>query len=180
MRSTKLLTYFQLLSVTHIIHNAWPVNFNRTVTSFDASITALENLVHLAIFSASRNAFDHRPRRILFASSIAVAGRYPILNPGAGPVPEVALDAHVTAAFGYPEAKWVGEQVLLAANKLFGSGEQPLIEATSVRIGQMTGPEGSGVWNASEHFPIIVATSQKLKAVPELEGVRTSMTHLHT
>ncbi|KZV64745.1 acetyl-CoA synthetase-like protein [Peniophora sp. CONT] len=167
--------YAELLSVTHIIHNAWPVNFNRIVTSFDASITALDNLVHLALFSATRNASDHRPRRILFASSIAVAGRYPLLNPGAGAVPETPLEAYMTGAFGYPEAKWVGEQTMLAANKLFGGGEQPLIEASSVRIGQMTGPEGSGAWNASEHFPIIVATSQKLKAVPELEGTLSWM-----
>lgn len=137
--------------------------------------------MHLALFSATRNTSDHRPRRILFASSIAVAGRYPIINPGAGAVPETPLEAHLTAAFGYPEAKWVGEQVMLAANKLFGNGEQPLIETSSVRIGQMTGPEGSGVWNASEHFPIIVATSQKLKAVPDLDGVRTcTINQCHT
>lgn len=90
-------------------------------------------------------------------------------------VPEVSLDAENTAEFGYPEAKWVGECVLLAAEDLFGhagNAEEPLIKVSNVRIGQMTGPEGSGAWNESEHFPIIVKTSQQLGALPSLDGVR--------
>ncbi|VDB88513.1 unnamed protein product [Peniophora sp. CBMAI 1063] len=166
--------YDELLSITHIIHNAWPVNFDRTLASFEASIRTLDNLVQLALLSGARNAHDHRPRRILFASSIAVAGRYPIINPDNSVVPEAPLDPRATAEFGYPEAKWVCEQVALEANRLFG-GEQPLIQAASVRIGQMTGAEGSGAWNASEHFPIIVATCQKLQAIPEINGTLSWM-----
>ena len=75
MRSTEFLTYFQLLSVTHIIHNAWPVNFNRTVTSFDASITALENLVHLAIFSAATPVGTVLSYALLSVSGYGARGR---------------------------------------------------------------------------------------------------------
>ncbi|KAI0055302.1 acetyl-CoA synthetase-like protein [Artomyces pyxidatus] len=165
--------YAQLLTLTDIIHNAWPVNFNRTLASFEAHVKAVCNLTRLSLLSAAAYPSDVRPRRILFASSIAVVGRYPILHPdGPVAVPEVPLGAAVTAEFGYPEAKWVCERVLEAASELYGAGatDEPLVLTSSVRIGQMTGPEGTGAWNESEHFPIIVRTSQKLRAVPDLDG----------
>lgn len=112
----------------------------------------------------------------MFASSIAVVGKFPLLNPqGPLEIPEVPLDAINTAEFGYPEAKWVGERVLMAAEELYGtgSGDEPLVRTSNVRIGQMTGAEGTGAWNESEHFPIIVRTAQTLKALPILHGVRT-------
>ncbi|KAF5377825.1 hypothetical protein D9615_006785 [Tricholomella constricta] len=166
--------FAELLGVTHIIHNAWPVNFNRSLSSFEPHVRALSNLARLALLSAGRRSEGSAPTRILFASSIAVAGRFPALN-SEGPfeVPETSLDAENTAEFGYPEAKWVCERVLLAAAELYGDAcsiEEPLIQGSNVRIGQMTGPEGSGAWNESEHFPIIVRTSQQLGALPALEG----------
>ncbi|KDQ51272.1 hypothetical protein JAAARDRAFT_140530 [Jaapia argillacea MUCL 33604] len=159
--------FAELLDVTHVIHNAWPVNFNRNLASFDSHVKAICNLVRLCLLSAS----PASPRRLLFASSIAVVGRFPLLHSN-GPfeIPEIPLDAENTAEFGYPEAKWVCERLLMAASDIYGSGEAPLLATSSVRIGQMTGPEGSGAWNESEHFPIIVRTSQTLKALPDLDG----------
>ena len=98
------------------------------------------------------------------------------MNPS-GPVdiPEVAVEPHNTDDFGYPEAKWVCEQILLKANELFGvktnNLKMPLLRTSSIRIGQLTGPEKSGTWNETEHFPIIVRTSQMIKALPDIEGV---------
>ena len=69
------------------------------------------------------------------------------------------------------------ERVLMAAVEMYGSVrsvEEPLILGSSVRIGQLTGPEGSGVWNESEHIPIVVRASQKIKALPVIQGVRSS------
>jgi thioester reductase-like protein len=90
-------------------------------------------------------------------------------------VPEVAVEPHNTDDFGYPEAKWVCEKILLKANELFGvktdNSEVPLLRTSSIRIGQMTGPERSGAWNETEHFPIIVRTSQMIKALPDIGGV---------
>ncbi len=57
----------------------------------------------------------------------------------------------------------------MAANGLYGEGDA-LVRASSVRIGQMTGPEGSGAWNESEHFPLIVHSFSALKAIPALSG----------
>ncbi|TFY83837.1 hypothetical protein EWM64_g160 [Hericium alpestre] len=165
----------ELLEVTHIIHNAWPVNFNRTLTSFDSHVRALCNLARLSLLSAAKFPTDRQPRRILFASSIAVVGRFPLLHPeGPFDVPETHLDAANTAEFGYPEAKWVCERVLQAFSDLYGKPghrqQETLVQTSSVRIGQMTGPEGSGAWNENEHFPIIVRTSQKLRALPDIDG----------
>ncbi|GLB38787.1 putative acetyl-CoA synthetase-like protein [Lyophyllum shimeji] len=166
--------FAELLAVTHIIHNAWPVNFNRNLSSFEPHVQGLCNLVRLALLSSGRRLTGTPPTRILFASSIAVAGRFPALNAdGPYEVPETSLDAENTAEFGYPEAKWVCERLLLAAVELYGdpcSVEEPLVAGSNVRIGQMTGPEGSGAWNESEHFPIIVRTSQQIGALPALEG----------
>ncbi|KAI0322463.1 hypothetical protein OF83DRAFT_1235553 [Amylostereum chailletii] len=165
----------ELLDVTHVIHNAWPVNFNRTLASFKSHVQALCNLVHLLLLSAAEHPSDRRSRRIQFTSSVAVVGRYSLFHPD-GPlaVPEVPFGPSVSSDFGYPEGKWVGERVLLVAAQLYGKPEDgagtPLLATSTVRIGQMTGPEGSGAWNENEHFPIVVRTSQKLKAVPSLEG----------
>lgn len=79
------------------------------------------------------------------------------------------MDAVNTAEFGYPEAKWVGERIGMAADELYGQ-DDALVKGSSVRIGQMTGPEGSGAWNESEHFPLLVHSSAMLKAVPALSG----------
>jgi thioester reductase-like protein len=142
-------------------------------------VKAVVNLLRLSILSAGTRPEGSFPTRLLFASSIAVAGRFPDLNPkGPFEVPEIPLDAANCAAFGYPEAKWVCEAIILAAEELYGvgaSGEEPLLRGSNVRIGQMTGPEGSGAWNESEHFPIIVRTSQVLGVLPAVDGVSRSI-----
>lgn len=153
-----------------MIHNAWPVNFNRNLASFEPHIKAFTNLFRLAIKSSGTRPVGSQPTRILFTSSIAVVGRFPVLNPeGPLEVPEVPMDAINCADFGYPEGKWVCERVGLAANEEYGQGDA-LVKASTVRIGQMTGPEGSGAWNESEHFPLIVHSCAALKAVPKLVG----------
>ncbi|KIK63254.1 hypothetical protein GYMLUDRAFT_197778 [Collybiopsis luxurians FD-317 M1] len=172
--------YQELFSLTHIIHNAWPVDFNRSLSSFDTHLQAVCNLIQLCLRAATTGLQSTCPKRLLFASSIAVAGRYPIVHPeGPGDVPEAELEPQCTDDFGYPEAKWVCEKILLEANGLFGTSTSknvdedargPLLLTSSLRIGQMTGPEGSGAWNETEHFPIIVRTSQMIKALPRVEG----------
>ncbi|KAG5635590.1 putative NRPS-like protein biosynthetic cluster [Sphagnurus paluster] len=165
----------QLLEVTHIVHNAWPINFNRSLSSFEPHVRGLCNLIGLALLSAGNRSAGSAPTRLLFASSIAVVGLFPRLHShGPFEVPETPLGAENVAEFGYPEAKWVCEQLLLAADELFGGAcslDEPLLQGSNVRIGQMTGAEGSGAWNESEHFPIMVRTSQQLGALPALEGV---------
>ena len=145
------------------------------------------NLVQLCLRSAvqgpDNNVNVTEPKRLLFASTITVVGRYPIVNlSGPVNVPEVAVEPHNTEHFGYPEAKWVCEQILLKANELFGvktdNLKMPLLRTSSVRIGQLTGPEQSGAWNETEHIPIMVRTSQMIKALPDIEGVSAFQIHI--
>ncbi|KIK64898.1 hypothetical protein GYMLUDRAFT_39839 [Collybiopsis luxurians FD-317 M1] len=172
--------YQELLSLTHLIHNAWPVDFNRSLSSFDTHLQAVCNLIQLCLSAVTTGPQSIYPKRLLFASSITVAGRYPIVHPeGPGDVPEAELEPECTDDFGYPEAKWVCEKILLEVNRLFGTSTSknvdedargPLLITSSLRIGQMTGLEGSGAWNETVHFPIIVRTSQEIKALPRVEG----------
>ncbi|KEP48038.1 putative L-aminoadipate-semialdehyde dehydrogenase [Rhizoctonia solani 123E] len=55
---------------TIIIHNAWPVNFNLSQQSFEASIRGGRNLLDLTFHSAALTVFP----KFLFTSSISVAG----------------------------------------------------------------------------------------------------------
>ncbi|KAI0449720.1 hypothetical protein F5B21DRAFT_519799 [Xylaria acuta] len=163
--------------VTHILHLAWPMDFQRRLKSFRPHIELLQTLVKLAEQSfVTRKAKE--PTRLLFSSSIAVV-RYYRERGDAGSkrhfgsiVPESAIqDPLVSMPMGYAEAKWVCETYLdHAAQRLLG------IEPVVVRVGQLSGPEGtSGMWKTEEHIPTLVRASQKIGAFPELKGVASWM-----
>ncbi|EDR03550.1 uncharacterized protein LACBIDRAFT_306989 [Laccaria bicolor S238N-H82] len=161
----------ELKSVTHIIHNAWPVNFNLHLSSFEPHVKGLCHLIRLALLNAGTI-------RIMFTSSIAVASRYSLPSSSTFPsssssseipavqVPEIPLDATHPAPFGYAQAKWVCEQLLESVNQLFGSR----VRASAVRLGQITGTMDKGAWNEWEHVPLMVRTMQSLGVVPDFRG----------
>ncbi|KIP06549.1 hypothetical protein PHLGIDRAFT_106815 [Phlebiopsis gigantea 11061_1 CR5-6] len=158
--------YEQLKGASHIIHNAWPMDFNRALTSFRPHLDATKNIIDLALSCTSSQQVH-----LLFSSSIAVVGRYPLRSPSpptsAAPIPEEYLDDPAAIDhFGYAEAKWVCEEMFRAAGAHF----QDRIVAGVVRIGQMAGAERTGEWNTAEHFPMIVKSSQTLGALPEIPG----------
>lgn len=152
-------------SVTHIVHLAWPMDFKRSLKSFEPHIRGTKVLADLAIAANKASGGNVRPR-LLFASSIAVLARYKseegIL------VPETAVnDPLVTVPMGYAEAKWVCEQLLS-----FKARQHPdKIDVMIARIGQLSGAEDGGVWKVEEHFPALVKMSQKISALPALSGV---------
>lgn len=151
--------------VTHILHTAWPVDFKRRLPSFKSQFQTLQNLLNLA-----REAHATRPMmrpRLMFASSIAVVGQYPFVH-GRRIVPEIPIDnSDCTNPFGYGQAKLVCERIVESAAKRFRSE----IEAACVRIGQVTGSRGSGLWNTGEHFPSLIHFSQRIEALPRIKGV---------
>ncbi|KAI1773560.1 hypothetical protein F4818DRAFT_452989 [Hypoxylon cercidicola] len=156
--------------VTHILHLAWPMDFHRTLQSFEPHIELVQKLVELAQQSqVTRQATE--PVRLLFSSSIAVV-RYVGDSNSDGQVrqvvPESVMeDPRVSVPMGYAEAKWVCETVL---NRI-GERVPEQVEPVVVRIGQLSGPEGtSGVWKTEEHLPTLVQASQRVGAFPLLEG----------
>jgi len=154
-----------LLDVTHILHAAWPMDFRRKLHSFDPHIKAVKSLMELAI--AAHQVRPHVKPRVLFASSIAAVGQYPLVH-GNTLVPESPTsDPSVTVPMGYAEAKWVCEKIIEAASHSHREEIQPFI----VRIGQISGSEKTSYWNADEHFPALVKASQALGQMPDLHGV---------
>ncbi|GJE93533.1 acetyl-CoA synthetase-like protein [Phanerochaete sordida] len=144
-------------SLTHIIHNAWPVNFNMALQSFEPAVKSVRTLVDLALGSPLPN-----PPNLLFVSSVSVLYN---VDPSSASKEEL-VGAEVAVGIGYSESKWVSEQVLARA-----SSETPL-RATSVRVGQISGGS-SGVWNTAEWFPALVKSSVLLQRFPALDKVVT-------
>ena len=146
---------------------AWPMDFNRSLTSFRPHLDAALNVIKLALYNT------HPPVRIIFSSSVAVVGRYPVLT-GRRLVEEIAMaDPSAVDHFGYAEAKWVCERMFEEASRLYAGK----LSATSVRIGQMTGAEKTGGWNTAEHLPMIVKSCVAIQKIPDLRGVRRSFSY---
>ena len=89
-------------SVSHIVHNAWKVDFNHGLSSFETHIAGTRKLVD---FAASLP----QSVSLLFTSSVSVAGKW---NTSNGPVPETVLDKpELATTNGYSASKYVAEQV---------------------------------------------------------------------
>jgi hypothetical protein len=91
-------------SVTIIIHNAWRLDFNLALSSFEPNVRGTRHLLDLALTATHASA-----ARVLFTSSIAVTQAWPRAN---GPFPEAPQDdARWCLGSGYGEGKYVAEQV---------------------------------------------------------------------
>jgi nucleoside-diphosphate-sugar epimerase/aryl carrier-like protein len=159
--------------VTHIIHLAWPIDFQRTLESFIPHIEMVEALINLARAArTSGRARKQPPARLLFASSIAVVRNYGkefSASSSSIVVPEEEMQTPETVVpMGYAEAKWVCERMLGHVGRYFPDDIEPVI----VRIGQLSGPEASpGIWKTSEHIPALLKACSLIEAMPQLEGV---------
>ncbi|KAJ7625734.1 putative aminoadipate reductase [Roridomyces roridus] len=127
-------------TVTVIIHNAWMLDFNKKLSSFESHIRGTRNLIDLA--RSSSNAV-----RFLFTSSIASAQGW---DQSLARLPTVAVGN------GYGEGKYASERILAASG----------LEATSFRIGQVSGATSSGAWSTTDWVPAIVKSSLALGAFP--------------
>ncbi|KAF4995614.1 hypothetical protein FGRMN_5005 [Fusarium graminum] len=148
-------TYRSLLvSVDRIIHNAWPVNFNISVSSFESSIHGVRNLVNFCA-EATKDV------PIIFISSIGTVGGWS----SSESVPEKALNDMTLPEMGYGRSKLAASLILDAA------AEKSNIHTASVRVGQIAGPRGEkGEWNRQEFIPSMVASSVYLGILPNNLG----------
>jgi len=137
-----------------MIHNAWKVDFNLSLSSFESLVASTRNLIDFAATTTHSVKF-------LFTSSISVAGRWK-----GSKVPESVLpDSSVAAGVaGYGASKFVMEHVLAEATK------KEIISGTSLRIGQLCGSTATGAWNTTDWVPNIVKSSVTLKCLPQMEG----------
>ncbi|OCL12111.1 acetyl-CoA synthetase-like protein [Glonium stellatum] len=151
---------FQTLqsSATAIVHNAWAVDFNQALASYEPThIRSIRRLVDLSASS---------PRRphIAFVSSIASVGAWATAH--AGLVPERFFpDDAIALPQGYARSKHVAARILAAAAQRAG------VRATVIRAGQLAGPrDGRAVWNLREWLPSLVVSSRAMGVLPRTLG----------
>lgn len=143
-----------LSTADRVVHNAWPVNFNIPVESFEPHIRSTRNIGDFAARAAKRVA-------VVFISSIGTGDGWDAAK--LGPLPEARLEDLALPSGGYGRSKMVGGLILEDVARE-GAGDFP---AAVIRVGQIAGPEAeAGVWNKQEWFPSIVASSLFLGALP--------------
>ncbi|KAI3330907.1 NAD(P)-binding protein [Ustulina deusta] len=149
-------TYKELLDhVTHIIHNAWQVDFNLSIHSFTRHISFVRRLIDFS--SHSRFGAE-----LFFISSISAVGGLQ------GTVAEqIYTDWTTPMASGYGQSKFLSERLLDAAAR------EADIPSAICRVGQVAGPtSAAGEWPKKEWLPSLVASSKYLGKVPDSLGPR--------
>ncbi|KAI0758633.1 hypothetical protein BD413DRAFT_488534, partial [Trametes elegans] len=143
-------------SVTHILHNAWKVDFNLSLPSFEVDIQGARNLVDLAISSP----FKQAPT-VLFV--VFMNYHEP------SPAPEVSLDDAVSR-YGTGYSRESGSPSTycrtLRRNAMYNT--------VVMRLGQVTG-DRLGHWNENEWFPALVKSALFQKSLPDVEGVQCDL-----
>lgn len=150
---------FEILrnSVTSIIHNAWSVNFNMNLASFEAqSIRPTYHLVQLALSSP----LLQKPK-FTFISSIAA-----ILRGASDPNEKLAerrFGWEKVGEMGYGQSKWIGEGICVAAAEKTG------LRVRIARLGQVVGDTKHGQWKAAEAYPTLTQSALTMGALPSIE-----------
>ncbi|KZO93870.1 acetyl-CoA synthetase-like protein [Calocera viscosa TUFC12733] len=139
-------------SLTAVIHNAWRLDFNLALSSFESHVKGTRTLVDLAL-SASVSV----PAKFIFTSTVGTVSNW---RESRAVPEEVIPDPTVALGNGYGESKWVTERVLLAA------AEQRGLRTTIWRVGQLSGSSVNGAWNTTDWVPIIAKSSATLGVLP--------------
>lgn len=153
-------------SVTHLIHNAWPMSAKRPLVGFESQFQVMRKLVDFACDVVSR-----RPESFKFGfqmvSSVGVVGQYRLRDGGKTiMVPEERVDIDSVLPNGYGDAKWGCERMLDETLHKHPNRFRTMV----VRLGQIAGSRTSGYWNPMEHFGFLIKSSQTLNALPDVDG----------
>ncbi|KAG6855913.1 hypothetical protein H0H87_009479 [Tephrocybe sp. NHM501043] len=141
-------------SVTIVIHNAWKLDFNLSLSAFEPNVQSTRHLIDL--LQSGPNSGNSR---FLFTSSISSAQSWPKSN---GPYPEeILMDPSSAIGNGYGEGKYVAERILAKSG----------VQATSIRIGQVSGGKPKGAWSVTDWVPILVKSSISIGVLPEIKGM---------
>ena len=163
--------YDQLLNdVTHIIHNAFPVNGLRSLKQNEPQFATMRNLVDLAAGVSARRKLNPDSKfrfTFQFVSSLSAVGKYPSVHGGEIQVPEEQWDIDSALPNGYGGAKVVCERVLLDTLGRY----RDRFRAMSVRLGQVSGSLKTGYWNHMEVLSFLFKSAQTLRAFPAVGGV---------
>lgn len=145
--------------VTAIIHNAWAVNFNMSLESFEPNVASVYHLLNLGRRGSSNK---KKTPTFVFISSIAAVGT--ALRRGTA-AEERMYDWHEAAPVrGYGESKWAAEQICASASALAGYRGPVRI----LRVGQVSGDTRHGIWNSAEAIPALVQSALTIGALPRM------------
>jgi thioester reductase-like protein len=147
-------------NVTHVLHNAWSVDFNKHLSSFEPNIRGVRRLVELACNST----YD---ATIFFVSSMSVVANWGTVAGALAKVPETIIEDWRVAKMGYGQSKLVSERLLAEATEVSG------IATAICRVGQVAGPVLHGMngeWNKQEWLPSLIASSKFLRQIPKTLG----------
>ena len=159
-----------LASTTHVLHNAWPVNFNLALDSF--SDTHVRGVRQFIDFSSRSTHAAH----VYFLSTISTVRRWSSeheqtdTDPTAPKkVPERIFESwEVSQQMGYAESKQISERLLNSAAAICDQ------RTTVCRLGQVAGPVlrgEKGKWNLQEWFPSLIISSEYLGLIPDSLGL---------
>ncbi|KAI7075239.1 acetyl-CoA synthetase-like protein [Hortaea werneckii] len=148
---------------THIIHNAWPVDFNMSLSTFEPQLEGCLRLIELACTAPVKP-------EMMFLSSVGAANNWCSIS--STPVPEESLqDFNAAESMGYAQSKLLAEQIFDRASAKHD------VPVKTCRVGQITGPVNSekGMWSTNEWLPSMLLSCKALRAIPESLGSMDAM-----
>ncbi|KZW00808.1 acetyl-CoA synthetase-like protein [Exidia glandulosa HHB12029] len=134
---------------TVVIHNAWPVNFNLALQSYDVHIGGTVNLINLCLETGAA---------FYFSSSISCRQGAPDETCSE----DFATSPKTAGGTGYARSKWVVEKLCERAGQV-----APGLTIGVLRIGQMVGDTVNGVWNETEAWPLMIKGANTVGALPQ-------------
>ncbi|KAF9072482.1 hypothetical protein BDP27DRAFT_1418094 [Rhodocollybia butyracea] len=144
-------------NLTMIIHNAWRLDFNLSLASFESHVKGSRVLIDLA-----RSSQHSSSMRFLFTSSIGSTQSWNAQTQG--PYPEhVVMDAKYAVGGGYGESKYVTERVYIG-QEWSTSNVIPYWSSYWCHC-------PNGAWATTDWVPIIVKSSLSLGILPDAYGV---------
>jgi thioester reductase-like protein/aryl carrier-like protein len=146
--------------VTHVIQNAWPVDFCMPLSHFEPNIHLTTQLMELCRSS------EHSPT-FVFISSIAS-----VLGSSKDSIPEEIVHDWLSAEnMGYAQSKLVAECLVAATTASTG------VKSVICRLGQLGGVLYHDIWGGKvpcwpekEWLPAMLASSVQLGAIPSSLG----------
>ncbi|KAL8670081.1 MAG: hypothetical protein Q9168_005366 [Polycauliona sp. 1 TL-2023] len=145
-----------LEETTDVVHNAWEVNFNLSLQSFEPHLAGVQQLIEFSQASARR-------AHIFFISTVGTVLDHESNQPNIPETPMMQWSSAQTS--GYPQSKLIAERLLVNA---FESYHVPV---TICRIGQIAGPtKREGIWPKQEWIPSLMASAQHLRSIPDSLG----------
>jgi thioester reductase-like protein len=146
-------------NVTLIISNAWRLDFNLGVTSFEPNIQSIRHLVDFALSSTLQ-----QPPRIVNVSSVSSIGsKAPDAN---NTIAEDLSEKCEATPIGYGQSKYVSERILSTASSKTG------LQTCSLRVGQLSGSRTNGAWNSTDSYPMQFKSAETLGCLPRSKEVR--------